>query len=75
MKAKHIFYSVVLSGSLSLTSCADFLDVSDELASNLTMLLIRKDFMQIFSIVFRNIPGCFSKLRGSTILGLICVMN
>ena len=34
---KTIFLSLLLGGSLCLSSCSDFLDVSDELASNLTM--------------------------------------
>lgn len=37
MKTKHLLYALLLSGGLSFTSCADYLDVSDELASNLTM--------------------------------------
>ena len=38
MKARHFLYTMLLAGSLSMTtSCSDYLDVSDELASNLTM--------------------------------------
>lgn len=37
MKPKHLFYTLLLGGGLTFTSCADYLDVSDELASNLTM--------------------------------------
>lgn len=37
MKTKQLLYALLLSGGLSFTSCADYLDVSDELASNLTM--------------------------------------
>ena len=37
MKTRNIILSALVGGSLSLASCTDFLDVSDELASNLTM--------------------------------------
>lgn len=37
MKIKTIIGSLILGGTLSFSSCADFLDVSDELASNLTL--------------------------------------
>lgn len=37
MKAKNILLAALVGGTLSLSSCTDFLDVSDELASNLTM--------------------------------------
>lgn len=37
MKIRDILFSALLGGSLCLSSCTDYLDVSDELASNLTM--------------------------------------
>lgn len=37
MKTKIKILSLLLSGSLLISSCSDFLDVSDELASNLTI--------------------------------------
>lgn len=37
MKTKKILFSILLCGSLCCSSCTDYLDVSDELASNLTM--------------------------------------
>lgn len=37
MKTRNIFFSALVGGSLCLSSCTDFLDVSDELASNLTI--------------------------------------
>lgn len=37
MKTRNIFFSVFVGGSLCLSSCTDYLNVSDELASNLTM--------------------------------------
>ena len=37
MKTRNILLSLLLGGSLTFSSCADYLDVSDELASNLTM--------------------------------------
>lgn len=37
MKTRNILLSLLLGGSLAFSSCADYLDVSDELASNLTM--------------------------------------
>ena len=37
MKTKKILYSILLGSSLTLGACTDFLDVSDELASNLTV--------------------------------------
>lgn len=63
MKTKHLLYSMLLSGSLTLSSCADFLDVSDELASNLTI-------EQVFDNVaytkgwHSNIYNCISEYSG-----------
>lgn len=37
MKTKNILLSALLGGSLTLSSCSDYLAVSDELAGNLTM--------------------------------------
>lgn len=37
MKTKNILFSVFVGGGLYLSSCVDFLNVSDELSSNLTM--------------------------------------
>lgn len=37
MKTRNILFSALVSGSLCLSSCTDYLDVSDELASNLTI--------------------------------------
>lgn len=37
MKTRSILFSALVGGSLCLSSCTDYLDVSDELASNLTI--------------------------------------
>lgn len=37
MKTRNILFSALVGGSLCLSSCTDYLDVSDELASNLTI--------------------------------------
>lgn len=37
MKPKHLLYTLLLGSGLTFSSCADYLDVSDELAGNLTM--------------------------------------
>lgn len=63
MKVRHLLYSILLGGSLTFTSCADFLDVSDELASNLTI-------EQVFDNVsytkgwHANIYNCISEYSG-----------
>lgn len=64
MKARHFLYTLLLAGSLSMTSsCSDYLDVSDELASNLTI-------EQVFDNVgytkrwHANIFNCISEFSG-----------
>lgn len=66
MKIKTIIGSLILGGTLSISSCADFLDVSDELASNLTL-------EQVFDNVaytkrwHANIFNCISEYSNSFI--------
>lgn len=63
MKTRNILLSALVGGSLSLSSCTDFLAVSDELASNLTM-------EQVFDNVaytkgfYGNIYNCISEYSG-----------
>lgn len=63
MKLRNIFFAALAGGSLSLASCTDFLDVSDELASNLTI-------EQVFDNVaytkgwHANIYNCISEYSG-----------
>lgn len=63
MKTRNMIFAALVGGSLSLSSCTDFLDVSDELASNLTM-------EQVFDNVaytkgwHANIYNCISEYSG-----------
>lgn len=63
MKLRNILFTALVGGSLSLASCTDFLDVSDELASNLTI-------EQVFDNVaytkgwHANIYNCISEYSG-----------
>lgn len=63
MKTKKILYTLLLGCGLMTSSCSDYLDVSDELASNLTM-------EQVFDNVgytkrwHANIFNCISEYSG-----------